>query len=381
MTIDGVAYTVPVYETGQAGVTIEGGKIKLTGEVAQATAPSGESGYKITVQLPHADELILRERIIKGESEDDYWPIDGRYEISTASGDPLVFYNGPLGRGGGGPETRTVKITKKWQDADGNPIAWPSGKTAQVQLLANGAAAEDVDGNPVPTISLTKDNPSYTFTNLPKSNGSGTITYTVKELPSSEYSVGIAGDMDTGFTITNKLKAETPPIPSDTTVKVEGTKTWVGDNPADRPSSIKVILKQNGEVLMSKTVSASDGWKYSFEDLPAKDGSGVAYIYTVTEVIPEGYSASYSGYNIINTKKPDEPDEPSKPGKPSKPSKPSKPGTPSGKPNDSKIPQIPKAGVAGTRNQSVDSSWRTVFCKDLILDDRKNRFGKLVSGR
>ena len=52
----------------------------------------------------------------------------------------------------------------------------------------------------------------------------------------------------------------------------------------------------------SKTVTAEDGWKYSWTDLEAysKDGK-TAYTYTVDEEKVSGYEKAVSGYNITNT--------------------------------------------------------------------------------
>lgn len=51
---------------------------------------------------------------------------------------------------------------------------------------------------------------------------------------------------------------------------VSGTKTWKDNDDQDgkRPDSIKVNLLANGKVVQSKTVKASDNWKYSFTNLP-----------------------------------------------------------------------------------------------------------------
>ena len=57
--------------------------------------------------------------------------------------------------------------------------------------------------------------------------------------------------------------------------KVEGTKTWKGDNEKDRPSSIKVDLLQNEKVVDTKEVTAADGWKYKFDNLAVYDANGV----------------------------------------------------------------------------------------------------------
>ncbi|WP_259653014.1 Cna B-type domain-containing protein [Bacillus sp. BML-BC051] len=84
--------------------------------------------------------------------------------------------------------------------------------------------------------------------------------------------------------------------------KVEGTKTWNDNNAKDRPSSIKVDLLQNGQVIDTKEVSKATNWKYTFEKLQAYDANGVAYKYEVKEQPVAGYESKVKDYDITNTK-------------------------------------------------------------------------------
>ncbi len=86
------------------------------------------------------------------------------------------------------------------------------------------------------------------------------------------------------------------------TVSVSGTKTWVDGNNQDglRPESITVNLLADGEKVDSATVTADDGWKWSFADLP-KYADGKEIVYAVTEDAVEGYTAKVEGFDIINT--------------------------------------------------------------------------------
>ncbi|WP_238486514.1 Cna B-type domain-containing protein, partial [Bacillus paramobilis] len=96
-----------------------------------------------------------------------------------------------------------------------------------------------------------------------------------------------------GYDITNTKVGET---------KVEGTKTWNDNNATDRPSTIKVDLLQNGQVIDTKEVSKATNWKYTFEKLQAYDANGVAYKYEVKEQPVDGYESKVKGYDITNTK-------------------------------------------------------------------------------
>ena len=89
-------------------------------------------------------------------------------------------------------------------------------------------------------------------------------------------------------------------------ISVSGAKTWNdGDNKdGKRPSSITVNLLADGVKVQSKTVTAADGWKYSFDNLPeSKDGKKITY--TVSEEAVPGYTTKVDGTNITNTYKPE----------------------------------------------------------------------------
>ena len=60
-------------------------------------------------------------------------------------------------------------------------------------------------------------------------------------------------------------------------------------------------------IVGSKVVSGdSNGrWKYTFRDYP-KYRNGKLIIYSIEEIVPEGYVANYSGYDIENTYSPEE---------------------------------------------------------------------------
>ena len=95
---------------------------------------------------------------------------------------------------------------------------------------------------------------------------------------------------------------EPTPTPEPQFVDVSGRKTWDDNNNADglRPKSIVVRLLQNGVVIQQLTVTAQDGWKYSFTNLPERDEDNNPYVYTVSEQVIPGYFARVNGYDITN---------------------------------------------------------------------------------
>ena len=202
------------------------------------------------------------------------------------------------------PATVKVSGTKTWKDNNNQDGIRPSSIT--VNLLANGqqVASKKVSAS---------DNWQYSFDNLAAYANGKKITYTVTEDAVAGYTSTVNGY--------NVINCHTP-----ATVKVSGTKTWNDNNNQDgiRPSSITVNLLANGQQVASKTVSASDNWQYSFDNLAAY-ANGKKITYTVTEDAVAGYTSTVDGYNITNTHNPTTPKKPQVPNNPTTPKKPQVP--------------------------------------------------------
>ena len=202
------------------------------------------------------------------------------------------------------PATVKVSGTKTWKDNNNQDGIRPSSIT--VNLLANGRQVASK------TVSAS-DNWQYSFDNLAAYANGRKITYTVTENAVTGYTSTVDG-----YNVTNN---HTP-----ATVKVSGTKTWKDNNNQDgiRPSSITVNLLANGRQVASKTVSASDNWQYSFDNLAAY-ANGQKITYTVTENAVAGYTSTVDGYNITNTHNPTTPKKPQVPNNPTTPKEPQVP--------------------------------------------------------
>ena len=202
------------------------------------------------------------------------------------------------------PATVKVSGTKTWKDNNNQDGIRPSSIT--VNLLANGRQVASK------TVSAS-DNWQYSFDNLAAYANGQKITYTVTENAVAGYTSTVDG-----YNVTNN---HTP-----ATVKVSGTKTWKDNNNQDgiRPSSITVNLLANGQQVASKTVSASDNWQYSFDNLAAY-ANGQKITYTVTENAVAGYTSTVDGYNITNTHNPTTPKKPQVPNNPTTPKEPQVP--------------------------------------------------------
>jgi LPXTG-motif cell wall-anchored protein len=222
---------------------------------------------------------------------------DGYRGITTVNGNDIVIknvYN----------QTINISGTKTWNDNNNQDGIRPSSIT--VNLLANGRQVASK------TVSAS-DNWQYSFDNLAAYANGQKITYTVTENAVAGYTSTVDG-----YNVTNN---HTP-----ATVKVSGTKTWNDNNNQDgiRPSSITVNLLANGQQVASKTVSASDNWQYSFDNLAAY-ANGQKITYTVTENAVAGYTSTVDGYNITNTHNPTTPKKPQVPNNPTTPKEPQVP--------------------------------------------------------
>lgn len=161
------------------------------------------------------------------------------------------------------------------------------------------------------------NNWQYTWSGLVKNAKGSRIAYTVKEVSIPNGYRGITTVNGNDIVIKNIYNQ---------TINISGTKTWNDNNNQDgiRPSSITVNLLANGRQVASKTVSASDNWQYSFDNLAAY-ANGQKITYTVTENAVTGYTSTVDGYNITNTHNPTTPKKPQVPNNPTTPKEPQVP--------------------------------------------------------
>ncbi|MBR1820679.1 MAG: Cna B-type domain-containing protein, partial [Clostridia bacterium] len=217
------------------------------------------------------------------------------YTAPTPTPTPTPTNTPRPGGGGGNPTPRPTPVPKTdivgkkiWLDENDRYNTRPQSIT--VQLYADGAL---VDATPAWTDTNTNAW-TYTFSNLPAVTDAGiAIHYTVKEQPVTYYETII-----NGTTITNRL------IPRDAEryEELAGIKTW-NDNDnitGQRPTNITVRLLRNGETVESRTVTAVNGWSYSFGRLPMDDGYGNVYTYTLQEDAVPGYVSRIDGLNVTN---------------------------------------------------------------------------------
>ena len=174
---------------------------------------------------------------------------------------------------------------------------------------------EDSNGNQK-TVTLTKDKSwKGSFSDLPKYSPSGALyIYYARELtidgsPAGgvDYISGIYEHDENGKTkIVNVVK-----------INITGTKTWKDNNNTynTRPDTLTLTLYSqaegsSGKVKVNATPKWTQNgsvWTYTYKDLPATDGEGKPYTYTVEESVPDPvsgddkYTLSQSGNNLTNT--------------------------------------------------------------------------------
>ena len=90
------------------------------------------------------------------------------------------------------------------------------------------------------------------------------------------------------------------------TIDIVVNKVWEDNNAKDRPSSVKVKISAGGSVIkvingvgktsITKTITSSGS--VTFSDLKRKDDNDNLLTYTVEEVVPDGYTESYTAKSL-----------------------------------------------------------------------------------
>ena len=190
------------------------------------------------------------------------------------------------------PETTFVSGSKTWKDSGDQDGVRPESIT--VRLLADG---KEIESRTV----TAADKWAWTFDDLPKYADGHEIVYTITEdqIPAKEGFKAYIQTVD-GYNAINSYEPET--------VLIEGSKSWNDDDDQDgvRPDKITVTLRGSDGSVISKDVTAENGWKWSFGNLPRyKDGVEVKYTLEETPILlsdgTKAYDAQVTGYDIINT--------------------------------------------------------------------------------
>lgn len=185
-------------------------------------------------------------------------------------------------------DTVRVTVRKSWDDAGNRDGMRPS--SVRVTLLENGQETG---------MEATLDQGSgwqAKFADLPRRKGGKEVEYDIREedVPSYEPTVTRTEDAsDVTLLVSNRHVPET--------VSINGTKHWKGETPdGGLPKSITIRLKADGIEVASRQVTAEDGWKWTFGDLPRRrDGREIAY--ATSEDAIAGYESETNGHDVTNT--------------------------------------------------------------------------------
>ncbi|MCQ5092324.1 Cna B-type domain-containing protein, partial [Slackia exigua] len=186
------------------------------------------------------------------------------------------------------PGRTSVTVTKAWADANDQDGVRPA--SVKAQLYANGKPL----GDPV---ELSEANSwTHTWTGLYMKEAGQAVAYAVEEVSVPKgYEASVSGDAKAGYTLTNTHEPETVSVPVE--------KKWVGGEGGEVTVRLLADGKDAGKSLK---LNAGNGWKGSFDGLPAFEG-GKRIAYTVAEDAVEGYSSEIAGsadkgFTVTNTK-------------------------------------------------------------------------------
>ena len=132
----------------------------------------------------------------------------------------------------------------------------------------------------------------FTFKDLPAYKEGKLIKYNISEDVVSGYTTVIGNATVGNFTVTNTHVANV--------TEVNVTKVWNDENDYDhiRPKNVTIQLLADGVKVNETILNATNGWKFTFSNLPVnKNGSVINY--TIVEVDVRGYNSTIN-YNSTN---------------------------------------------------------------------------------
>ena len=232
-------------------------------------------------------------RIVKEADESVYKEEPETPEVSgmTASGEINVpnteFYIDYTNK----YEETSITVKKLWKDSNNAAQMRPTTTefADDIQLLVNGEVSDAYDDNRTIT-----DNGDGTFTikytKLPKYIDNEEATFEVQEatVPAGYEIVG-EDTAEDGGEITNEMLL----------IEKKVIKKWDDNDNQDgkRPASLTVTLSDGTSAVATRTLSVSNDWSATVQNLPKKDAEGNEITYTWTEdesSLPEGYELESS---------------------------------------------------------------------------------------
>lgn len=180
---------------------------------------------------------------------------------------------------------RTVDLTAEvlWSGEDAEDAARPDSVTVSLyagdELISEEQVVPDEDGKWL-----------CTFKKLPRYVDDRKVEYRVEQ--TAEGFETTVTPTETGFLIENRR-----------TTVLDGMVIWMdgSDRAGKRPQTLTVYLTDGVNIAAQKKVTASDGWRYSFEALPMYSAGRKISYGVEADNIP-GYSRMITGTSVLNTR-------------------------------------------------------------------------------
>ena len=198
------------------------------------------------------------------------------------------------------PTEYKVNITanKVWNDNEEQASRRPESVILVVKNGNTEVASKEVTG--------TTNKWTVEFTGLDKYDSSGNeIQYTIEEKEKNSGDLKFYTSSVDGTTVTNTFSRPTDVI------SIEVTKNWVDQENVynKRPVSVRVNVRNNGEVVQTAVVTKDVMWKHTFTNLAKYDENGQEILYTVDEEeVMENDLYYYTGTSSLVTNKSGETD-------------------------------------------------------------------------
>jgi predicted outer membrane repeat protein len=292
----------------QSKIYISAPEDSLRGEGMTVSEAISESGKYIVAQC-------ASEEIASASVDKFVYVGDGDYNIVVDEEEPtqLILEENLA-------PTRSFTVTHTWDDEGNQDGIRPENSSVIATLYANSAPVTlDASGQTVEPITLTGDNSTGTWDNMPKYDDShNLITYSInmtyngdEETP--EGYVRTISKLTDGYLFNLKSK-HTPEKITITANKIwnDELKSW--ETREQTPSDIDITLKADGVALTPDTINTSTNtrrWVYVWNDLPYyNDGKAIEYTLD-EEKVPSGYSKEITSqtdednnitYSVTNTK-------------------------------------------------------------------------------
>ena len=277
--------------------------------VARTTVSDGDGGrIEVTYKAENNLSMSYNNKVDVITPVLDY-DINGNRATLTLSPTAMTYHSS------------SIKVTKEWQNYDGTGLTAPVSEV-EVELYRDGTFVEKKKVTAANHWEVSFDN-----IDIVNPATGANYQYTVKEvgvdssnkiqIDNAWYSSTVTGDVDQGFTVTNKKSLNvTPLVPSTITKTI--TKEWVNLSQAEIDTlSTTIALYKNGNKVQEATVDKNNHFTATFSNLPVTDTiTSTANVYTVKELdgdgnaVEEGNSITidsrdfivhYDGTKIVNT--------------------------------------------------------------------------------